>query len=163
MTHQALLHALSLLLLASGLENLVFSKEIAFVNIGERTNIAGSREFARLVRAGNWEEAIGVARQQVDNGAQIIDINVDDGMIDGVAAMTTLVNLIISEPAIARVPLMIDSSKFQVIEAGLKCAQGRCVVNSIRCAHAHHAAHWRAYTHNSPYTMKCACVWPNAA
>jgi hypothetical protein len=116
----------------SGLETLIFSKEIPFVNIGERTNISGSREFARLVRSGLWEEATSVARQQVDNGAQIIDINVDDGMIDGVQAMTTLVNLIISEPAIARVPLMIDSSKFHVIEAGLKCAQGRCIVNSIR-------------------------------
>lgn len=102
-----------------------------FINIGERTNVAGSAKFKRLIKDGRYEEALSVARQQVENGAQIIDINMDDGLIDGVAAMTRFLNLIAGEPDIARVPLMIDSSKWDIIEAGLKCVQGKAVVNSI--------------------------------
>lgn len=102
-----------------------------FINIGERTNVAGSARFKRLIVDGDFAEALSVARQQVENGAQIIDINMDDGLIDGVEAMTTYLNLLASEPDIARVPIMIDSSKWDVIEAGLKCVQGKSVVNSI--------------------------------
>lgn len=115
----------------SGLEPLVIRPETNFVNIGERTNITGSKKFARLIKENKYEEALSVARQQVENGAQIIDINMDDALLDGVQAMTHFVNLVQSEPDIAKVPLMIDSSKFEIIEAGLKCAQGKCVVNSI--------------------------------
>lgn len=102
-----------------------------FVNVGERTNVTGSKKFARLIKDGNYEEALSVARQQVENGAQILDINMDDALLDGVQAMTTFVNLVQSEPDIAKIPLMMDSSKFAIIEAGLKCAQGKCIVNSI--------------------------------
>ncbi len=102
-----------------------------FINIGERTNVAGSARFKRLIVDGDFAEALSVARQQVENGAQIIDINMDDGLIDGAAAMSTYLNLLASEPDIARVPIMIDSSKWDVIEAGLKCVQGKSVVNSI--------------------------------
>ncbi|MEE9271928.1 MAG: methionine synthase [Robiginitomaculum sp.] len=102
-----------------------------FINIGERTNVAGSAKFKRLVVDENFDEALSIARQQVENGAQIIDINMDDGLIDGAKAMTTYLNLIASEPDISRVPIMIDSSKWSVIEAGLKCVQGKAVVNSI--------------------------------
>lgn len=105
--------------------------ETNFVNVGERTNVTGSKKFARLVREGKFEEALSVARQQVENGAQILDVNMDDAMLDGVAAMRTFMNLVQSEPDIARIPIMIDSSKFEIIEAGLKCVQGRCIVNSI--------------------------------
>ena len=115
----------------SGLEPLTIRPETNFVNIGERTNITGSRKFARLILNGDYDEALSVARSQVEGGAQIIDINMDEGMLDGVTAMTTFLNLIASEPDIARVPIMIDSSKFEIIEAGLKCVQGKGVVNSI--------------------------------
>ena len=102
-----------------------------FVNIGERTNVTGSAKFRKLVTAGDFAAGVEVARQQVENGAQIIDINMDEGMLDGVAAMTTFLNLIAAEPDIARVPVMVDSSKWEVIEAGLKCIQGKAIVNSI--------------------------------
>jgi 5-methyltetrahydrofolate--homocysteine methyltransferase len=115
----------------SGMEALTIRPETNFVNIGERTNITGSPKFSKLILAGKFEEALAVARQQVLNGAQIIDINMDEGMLDGVQAMTHFLNLIGSEPDIARVPVMIDSSRWPVIEAGLKCVQGKAVVNSI--------------------------------
>jgi 5-methyltetrahydrofolate--homocysteine methyltransferase len=115
----------------SGLEPLNITKEINFVNVGERTNITGSARFKELIKAGDYAAGLAVARQQVDAGAQVIDINMDEGMIDGVAAMTRFASLVASEPDIARVPLMIDSSKWEVIEAGLKCTQGRPIVNSI--------------------------------
>jgi 5-methyltetrahydrofolate--homocysteine methyltransferase len=115
----------------SGLEALTVRPDANFVNIGERTNITGSPKFSKLILAGQYEEALAIARQQVENGAQIIDINMDEGMLDGVKAMTHFLNLIASEPDIARVPVMIDSSKWPVIEAGLKCVQGKSIVNSI--------------------------------
>ena len=115
----------------SGLEPLIITPESNFVNIGERTNVTGSRKFLRLIKEERYEEALDVARTQVEGGAQIIDINMDEGMLDGVHAMTTFLNLIASEPDISRVPLMIDSSKWEIIEAGLKVAQGKSIVNSI--------------------------------
>ena len=115
----------------SGLEPLVVRPETNFVNVGERTNVTGSKKFARLIRDNKFEEALSVARQQVESGAQVLDVNMDDAMLDGISAMTTFMNLIQSEPDIARIPIMIDSSKFEIIEAGLKCVQGRCIVNSI--------------------------------
>src|ERR1700744_2684165 len=115
----------------SGLEPLVVRPETNFVNVGERTNVTGSKKFARLVREGQYEEALSVARQQVENGAQILDVNMDDALLDGEKAMTTYLNLLQSEPDIARIPIMIDSSKFSIIHAGLKCVQGKCIVNSI--------------------------------
>ena len=115
----------------SGLEPLIVTPETNFVNVGERTNVTGSRKFLRLIKEERYEEALDVARAQVEGGAQIIDINMDEGMLDGVHAMTTFLNLIASEPDISRVPLMIDSSKWEIIEAGLKVAQGKSVVNSI--------------------------------
>ncbi len=115
----------------SGLEPVVVRPGLNFVNIGERTNVTGSRQFARLIREGNYQKALDIARQQVENGAQIIDINMDEGMLDSEKAMTTFLNLIASEPDISRVPVMIDSSKWSVIEAGLKCVQGKAIVNSI--------------------------------
>ncbi len=115
----------------SGLEPLVVRPETNFVNIGERTNVTGSKKFARLVRENKYEEALSVARQQVENGAQVLDVNMDDALLDGVKAMTTFLNLLQSEPDIAKIPVMIDSSKFEIIEAGLKCVQGKCIVNSI--------------------------------
>ncbi len=115
----------------SGLEPLIVRPETNFVNVGERTNVTGSKMFARLIRAGQYEEALSVARQQVENGAQVLDINMDDAMLEGVEAMTTFLNLVQAEPDIAKIPIMIDSSKFTIIEAGLKCVQGRCIVNSI--------------------------------
>src|SRR6187431_88453 len=115
----------------SGLEPLVVRPETNFVNIGERTNVTGSKKFARLVRENKYEEALSVARQQVESGAQVLDVNMDDALLDGVKAMTTFLNLLQSEPDIAKIPIMIDSSKFEVIEAGLKCVQGKCIVNSI--------------------------------
>ncbi len=115
----------------SGLEPLVVRPETNFVNVGERTNVTGSKRFARLIRENKYEEALSVARQQVENGAQVLDINMDDALLDGVQAMTTFVNLLQAEPDIAKIPIMLDSSKFPIIEAGLKCVQGKCIVNSI--------------------------------
>ncbi|MFM7510579.1 MAG: methionine synthase [Bacteroidota bacterium] len=115
----------------AGLEPLVVRPETNFVNVGERTNVTGSKMFARLIREKKFEEALSVARQQVENGAQILDVNMDDALLDGVEAMTTFLNLLQSEPDIARIPIMIDSSKFEIIQAGLKCVQGKCIVNSI--------------------------------
>ncbi|MBX3014416.1 MAG: methionine synthase [Caldilineaceae bacterium] len=115
----------------SGLEPLLIGPETNFVNIGERTNVTGSRRFARLIKEGNYEEALVVARQQVESGAQVIDINMDEGLLDAEAAMVRFLNLLATEPDIARVPVMIDSSKWSVIEAGLKCVQGKSIVNSI--------------------------------
>lgn len=115
----------------SGLEPLVITPESNFVNVGERTNVTGSRKFLRLIKEEKYEEAIAVARHQVEGGAQIIDVNMDEGMIDGVYAMRRFLNLIAAEPDIARVPVMIDSSKWEIIEAGLQVVQGKCVVNSI--------------------------------
>jgi len=115
----------------SGLEPLVLTPDLNFINVGERTNVTGSAQFRKLIKEGRYEEAVDVARQQVENGAQIIDINMDEGLIDSEAAMTRFVNLISSEPDIARVPIMVDSSKWSVIEAGLRCMQGKGIVNSI--------------------------------
>ena len=115
----------------AGLEPLVVRPETNFVNVGERTNVTGSKKFARLIRSDNYEEALSVARQQVENGAQILDVNMDDALLDGEKAMTTFLNLLQAEPDIAKIPIMIDSSKFNIIEAGLKCVQGKCIVNSI--------------------------------
>ena len=115
----------------SGLEAFTLTPEIPFVNVGERTNVTGSARFRKLVTAGDYSAARAVARDQVENGAQIIDVNMDEGLLDSEKAMTTFLNLIAAEPDIARLPLMIDSSKFSVIEAGLKCVQGKAVVNSI--------------------------------
>ncbi|WP_281166888.1 methionine synthase [Segetibacter koreensis] len=115
----------------SGLEPLVVRPETNFVNVGERTNVTGSKKFARLIRENKYEEALSVARQQVENGAQILDVNMDDALLDGKLAMTTFLNLLQAEPDIAKIPVMIDSSKFEIIEAGLKCVQGKCIVNSI--------------------------------
>jgi 5-methyltetrahydrofolate--homocysteine methyltransferase len=115
----------------SGLEPLTVSPESNFINIGERTNVTGSRKFLTLIKEERYEEALSVAREQVEGGAQIIDINMDEGMLDGVKAMSTFLNLIAAEPDISRVPVMIDSSKWEIIEAGLKVVQGKCVVNSI--------------------------------
>jgi 5-methyltetrahydrofolate--homocysteine methyltransferase len=115
----------------SGLEPLVVRPETNFVNIGERTNVTGSKKFARLIRENKYEEALSVARQQVESGAQVLDVNMDDALLDGVQAMSTFLNILQSEPDIAKIPIMIDSSKFEIIEAGLKCEQGKCIVNSI--------------------------------
>ena len=115
----------------SGLEAFTARPEIPFINIGERTNVTGSPRFAKLILAGNYDEALAVARQQVEAGAQFIDVNMDEGMLDGVAAMTKFLNLIASEPDISRVPVVVDSSKWEVIEAGLRCVQGKGIVNSI--------------------------------
>ena len=115
----------------SGLEPLVITPESNFINVGERTNVAGSRKFLRLIKEEKYDEALEVARHQVEGGAQIIDINMDDGLIDGKEAMVRYLNLVMAEPDIARVPIMIDSSKWEIIEAGLQVVQGKCVVNSI--------------------------------
>jgi 5-methyltetrahydrofolate--homocysteine methyltransferase len=115
----------------SGLEPLTFRPETNFVNAGERTNVTGSPKFAQLILGGRYEEALAVARQQVEGGAQLIDVNMDEAMLDAVDAMTHFLNLAASEPDIARVPVMLDSSNWQVLEAGLKCLQGKGVVNSI--------------------------------
>lgn len=115
----------------SGLEPLVITPDSNFINVGERTNVAGSKKFLRLIKEEKYDEALEVARHQVEGGAQIIDINMDDGLIDGKEAMVRFLNLIVAEPDIARVPIMIDSSKWEIIEAGLQVVQGKCVVNSI--------------------------------
>jgi 5-methyltetrahydrofolate--homocysteine methyltransferase len=115
----------------SGLELLEVRPESNFINVGERTNVTGSRKFARLIREGQYEEALEVARQQAENGAQILDVNMDEGLLDAKAAMVTFLNLIASEPDIARIPVMVDSSRFDVLIAGLKCLQGKSIVNSI--------------------------------
>ncbi len=113
------------------MEPLTIRPETNFIMVGERTNITGSRKFARLIREGKYEDAVAVARDQVEGGANILDVNMDEGMIDGEAAMTRFLNLIAADPGIARIPVMIDSSKWSVIEAGLKCVQGKSIVNSI--------------------------------
>ena len=115
----------------SGLEPLVIRPETNFVNVGERTNVTGSKKFARLIREEKYEEALSIAKQQVESGAQVLDVNMDDALLDGEKEMVIFLNLMQSEPDIARIPIMIDSSKFSIIEAGLKCIQGKCVVNSI--------------------------------
>jgi 5-methyltetrahydrofolate--homocysteine methyltransferase len=115
----------------SGLESFTLAPEIPFVNVGERTNVTGSAKFRKLITAGDYAAGLPIAREQVENGAQVIDVNMDEGLLDSEHAMTTFLNLIAAEPDIARVPLMVDSSKFSVIEAGLKCLQGKSVVNSI--------------------------------
>jgi 5-methyltetrahydrofolate--homocysteine methyltransferase len=118
-------------MLLSGLEPLRVDAGSLFVNVGERTNVTGSKAFARMILEGRFEDALAVARQQVENGAQIIDVNMDEAMLDSKAAMVRFLNLIAGEPDIARVPVMVDSSKWDVIEAGLRCVQGKGVVNSI--------------------------------
>ena len=118
-------------MLLSGLEPLVIGDDSLFVNVGERTNVTGSKAFARMILEGRYEDALAVARQQVENGAQIVDVNMDEAMLDSQAAMVRFLNLMATEPDIARVPVMIDSSKWSVIEAGLRCVQGKSVVNSI--------------------------------
>src|SRR5687767_7888101 len=115
----------------AGLEPLTIRPETNFVNVGERTNVTGSKKFARLIRENKYEEALSVARQQAESGAQILDVNMDDALLDGEKAMQTFLNLLQAEPDIAKIPIMIDSSKFSIIEAGLKCVQGKCIVNSI--------------------------------
>jgi len=115
----------------SGLEPLVVRPQTNFLNVGERTNVTGSKKFARLIRDNKYEEALSVARQQVESGAQILDVNMDDALLDGEKAIQTFLNLLQAEPDIAKIPIMIDSSKFSIIEAGLKCVQGKCIVNSI--------------------------------
>ncbi|MCB7482544.1 vitamin B12 dependent-methionine synthase activation domain-containing protein [Christiangramia sediminis] len=115
----------------SGLEPLVITPDSNFINVGERTNVAGSKKFLRLIKEEKFDEALEVAREQVENGAQIIDVNMDDGLIEGKEAMVKFLNLVVAEPDISRVPIMIDSSKWEIIEAGLQVVQGKCVVNSI--------------------------------
>ncbi len=115
----------------SGLEPLIIREESNFINVGERTNVTGSRKFARLIKTGELDEALSVALHQVEGGAQVIDVNMDEGLLDSEKAMVEFLNLVMSEPDIAKLPIMIDSSKFHVIEAGLKCVQGKCIVNSI--------------------------------
>lgn len=115
----------------AGLEPLIVRPETNFINVGERTNVTGSKKFARLIRENKYEEALSVARQQVESGAQVLDVNMDDALLEGIQAMTTFLNLLQAEPDIAKIPIMIDSSKFSIIEAGLKCVQGKCIVNSI--------------------------------
>jgi 5-methyltetrahydrofolate--homocysteine methyltransferase len=115
----------------SGLEPLTFTPELNFVNVGERTNVTGSRKFARLILAGQYDEALSVAREQVEGGAQVLDVNMDEGMLDAEAAMEKFLKLLAAEPDVARLPIMVDSSKFSVIVAGLKCLQGKSIVNSI--------------------------------
>jgi 5-methyltetrahydrofolate--homocysteine methyltransferase len=115
----------------SGLEPFTLTPEIPFVNVGERTNVTGSAKFRKLIKSGDYAAALSVARDQVENGAQVIDVNMDEGLLDSQEAMTTFLNLVAAEPDIARVPVMVDSSKFSVIEAGLKCIQGKAIVNSI--------------------------------
>ena len=128
----------------SGLEPLTIRPEANFIMIGERTNVTGSKKFARLIKDGKFEEGLSVARGQVESGANVIDVNMDEGLLDGEAVMTKFLNLLAAEPEISRVPIMVDSSKWSVIEAGLKCVQGKGIVNSISLkegeeAFLHHA------------------------
>lgn len=134
----------------SGLEPLVVTPDSNFVNVGERTNVAGSKKFLRLIKEDKYEEALDIAREQVEGGAQILDVNMDDGLLDGKEAMVKFLHLIVSEPDIARIPIMIDSSKWEIIEAGLQVVQGKCVVNSIslkegEAEFVHHAKLIRRY------------------
>ncbi len=128
----------------SGLEPLIITPESNFINVGERTNVAGSRKFLRLIKEEQFDEALAIARHQVEGGAQIIDINMDDGLIDGKEAMVRFLNLIAAEPDICRVPIMIDSSKWEIIEAGLQVVQGKCVVNSISLKEGEEKFIWEA-------------------
>ncbi|UKM64914.1 methionine synthase [Flavobacteriaceae bacterium GSB9] len=128
----------------SGLEPLVLNENSNFINVGERTNVAGSRKFLRLIKEEKFDEALDIARHQVDGGAQIVDVNFDDGLIDGKAAMVKFLNLIAAEPDICRVPIMIDSSKWEIIEAGLQVVQGKCVVNSISLKEGEEKFIWEA-------------------
>jgi 5-methyltetrahydrofolate--homocysteine methyltransferase len=128
----------------SGLEPLILNENSNFINVGERTNVAGSRKFLRLIKNEQFDEALDIARHQVDGGAQIIDINFDDGLIDGKQAMVRFLNLIAAEPDICRVPIMIDSSKWEIIEAGLKVVQGKCIVNSISLKEGEEKFIWEA-------------------
>src|SRR5207302_11302902 len=123
----------------AGLEPFNVDDQSLFVNVGERTNVTGSKAFARLILAGDYAGALSVARQQVENGAQVIDVNMDEAMLDSEKAMTTFLSLLAVEPDIARVPLMLDSSKWSVIEAGLKCVQGKPILNSISPKQGHAA------------------------
>ncbi|MCM4170429.1 methionine synthase [Arenibacter sp. TNZ] len=143
-------HSTKRFLKLSGLEPLVITPESNFVNVGERTNVAGSKKFLRLIKEEKFEEALDIAREQVEGGAQIIDVNMDDGLIDGKEVMVKFLNLIVAEPDIARVPIMIDSSKWEIIEAGLQVVQGKCIVNSISLKEGekefiHHAKLIRRY------------------
>ncbi|MEZ4270330.1 MAG: dihydropteroate synthase [Myxococcota bacterium] len=115
----------------SGLEAVTIRPESTFMVIGERTNITGSRRFSRLIKEANYEEALSVARHQVDGGANLLDVNVDDGLLDSVAVMRTFLSLVATEPDVARLPVVVDSSDFRVLESGLQCLQGKGVVNSI--------------------------------
>ena len=133
----------------SGLEPLVLNENSNFINVGERTNVAGSRKFLRLIKEEKYDEALDIARHQVDGGAQIIDINMDDGLIDGKQAMVRFLNLIAAEPDICRVPIMIDSSKWEIIEAGLQVVQGKCVVNSISLKEGEEKFIWEATTNKT--------------
>ena len=128
----------------SGLEPLVLTPGSNFVNVGERTNVTGSKAFLRMIKSGDFEAALSVARDQVEGGAQIIDVNMDEGMIDGKEAMVRFLNLMAAEPDISRVPVMVDSSKWEIIEAGLKCIQGKGVVNSISLKEGEDSFLWQA-------------------
>jgi len=128
----------------AGLEPLVITPESNFINVGERTNVAGSRRFLRLIKEGEFETALEVARDQVEGGSQILDVNMDDGLIDGKEAMVLFLNLVMAEPDIARIPIMIDSSRWEIIEAGLQVVQGKCVVNSISLKEGEETFLWQA-------------------
>ena len=133
-------------LILSGLELLKITAESNFVNIGERTNVTGSKKFLRLIQNGDYATALEVAREQVENGAQMLDVNMDEAMLDGKQAMVTFLNLIASEPDIARVPVVIDSSKWEILEAGLQVVQGKSVVNSLSLKDGEQAFIERAQT-----------------
>ena len=115
----------------SGLESLTVDKNLGFMNVGERCNIAGSAKFKKLILNGDYDKALEIARTQAESGAQVIDVNMDEGLLDGEYAMKKFLNMLIPEPDISKLPIMVDSSKFHIVEAGLKCCQGKCIVNSI--------------------------------